>query len=101
MKTESRQTPQKLAARLTPPCGKAKHPIAARLNTPKSQMTSNYPYPQMLIPHQFASVQPKYMLQSLPSLMVQGQAQRAYGHNVWKTASPPQQAMPALLSSPA
>jgi len=40
------------------------------------------PHPQMLAPHQFASVQPKYMLQSLPSLMVQGQAQTAYCHNI-------------------
>jgi len=49
-------------------------------NTPKPQMISSHP--QMLIPHQFATVQLKYVLQSLPSLMVQGQAQTAYGHNI-------------------
>jgi len=32
-----------------------------------------------------ASVQPTYMLQSLPSHMVQGQAQTACGHNISKT----------------
>jgi len=46
-------------------------------NTPKPQMIPSYPHPQMLIPHQFASVQPKYVLRSLPSLLVQGQAQTA------------------------
>jgi len=51
-------------------------------NTPKPQMISSYPHPQMLAPHQFASVQTKYVLQSLPSHMVQGQAQTAYGHNI-------------------
>ena len=32
-------------------------------NTRKPQMISGYPHPQMLTPYQFASVQPKYMLQ--------------------------------------
>jgi len=31
-------------------------------NTPKPQMISSYPHPQMLAPHQFASVQTKYVL---------------------------------------
>ena len=70
-------------------------PNEESLNT----LQQKHPHPQMLTPHQFASVQPKYVLQSLPSLMVQGQAQTAYAHNIWKTASPSQQAMPALLSS--
>ena len=63
------------------------NPNEESLNTlqqkhPKPQMISRYSHPQMLIPHQLASVQPKYMLQSLPSLMVQRQAQTAYGHNI-------------------
>ena len=62
-------------------------------------MTLSYLILQMLTPHQSASVQSTYMLQSLHSHMVQGQAQTACGHNIWKTTSPSLQVMPALLSS--
>jgi len=63
------------------------NPNEETLNTlqqkcPQSPDDLKLPHPQMLIPHQFASVQPKYVLQSLPSLMVQGQAQTAYSHNI-------------------
>jgi len=68
---------------------------STKKNTP--QMISNYP--EMLTPHQFASAQPIYVLQSLPSHMIQGQAQTAYGHNIWKNASQSQQALLALLTS--
>jgi len=57
-------------------------------NTPKHQMTLSYPHPQMPTPHQFDLVQPTYMLQYLPShMVVQGKAQTAYDHNIWKTTS--------------
>jgi len=42
-------------------------PNEESLNT----LQQKHPHPQMLTPHQFASVQPKYVLQSLPSLMVE------------------------------
>jgi len=57
-------------------------PTPFNKSTSKPQMISSYPQPQMLAPHQVASVQTKYVLQALPSHMVQGQAQTAYGHNI-------------------
>jgi len=51
-------------------------------NTPKAQMISSYPHPKMLAPYQFASVQTKYVLQSLPSHVVQGQTQTTHSHNI-------------------
>jgi len=51
--------------------------------------------------HPFALAKPKHMLQSLPSHMVLGQAQKTWDHNIWQTAFLPQWVMLALSSLPA
>jgi len=49
------------------------------------------------IPHLYALV--KYMLQSLPSHMVIGQAQKAWGHSIWKTEFLSLRVMPTFLQT--
>jgi len=44
------------------------------------QLTFSYRHPQVVPPQQYASVQPKYMLQSLSSYMVLGRRATMGGH---------------------
>jgi len=89
---------QVIALLLTP----AKNPlISFNKNTPRPHLTLRYPLPQALPLYQHTSVKTKYRLQSLPSSMAPGQAQKDWDHNIWKIAYQSLQVMPALPSSTA